>query len=1213
MKTNSQPQGSTATNKASSQVLSPGKASPANVPDTYDSAKQNDIKIVIGYTGPPDAEGSGALLVLHSTAAMAPIAVQHLFTHFIWTIVDRLPKDFLGQGSTNIHELVSVQPQRRLDPSSSKSGMGRKLSHKKLTKFALRAERQDFGTFDDILLCLIPVFSIRDRLPNDATFKFDLPKLAERTTWPNAAPSYSALLRSIAKNPSSAIEDSLALTTVVYALDYIYMMALDEKHSQRDKPTNRKVGSTQKSADDEQDLLTLISESFPEAIKKLWFFYELQGRVEFSLKLKNSCPERIPKEMWSLQYNTQEKQAFMEHIRFSKLHQQIFDVKELDLGRLQGKEWETRDVIGWTALHYVAACRDLKVAGRNSADKAALSDGKRPENWWLDNFRRSPVHIACLTGNSNILDMLLTSMSENDVRSTIQSTGLDGMTPVHLAIAGRNKECLDVFLKLSYFFEIEFKDDAWKRSPVHLAIAQGQYECCAALLGNGELKFNPSALDTLGKSPLSYLNEEDKEQREIGRLLLRKYSSKFQEQDSEKKTVWHHAVRFLGRDRFVLHDDELLATLREKHKITIDTINKDQETPLHLAVRHKNDALVAELVSLEANLSINKDKHRSPLMLACSLGQLGAVEAMLDQGRRAVKDQDGKGRLALHYVVESKECNDDVRHKIMKRLFKAMKKADIKSMDVQDNSGCTPLHIATQNANGSAVSILLEAGADPSTKDKYDSNALHLALQSWRRDEQSAKPMQDITKKLLAKGPVCINASDYTGHTPLTWACILGKPLDFISQAVNLSKQKGSKFNLNQPDTDYGQSPLTWACEYGNEEVVKILLKSPSVDLSQKSTIDYTPLHFGLEEKNHEIIKMLVSNPKRRANINVASPGCPDILEFACRRSDKECIKLLLLHPEAKSPKFLTSGWKRAVKQPSRKESMAWFLHEWEEAILDPKNDVPFPLHELAEVGQLEKFRTLVRSDAFQDFDDNGWTPADVADRYGHDELAAYLRENEPARDLSEDPYVEPLTFVSLFKGPELESSKYIKLPKNDRIDVQFCYLRTKEAIPPNLDCFYFEVEILRSLQMKEYFVGFCQTDIPENRPPGWDEGSFAYHGDDGGFYVSNAGGDPQESDETFDEGDIVGCGLNFDTGRGYRTKNGVLLGSSYRFQDEEFSTGRFYPCIGAKANGEGDEFQIRTTLRSSPEHPFRFNGPYNGLLLRTEWDDDNLSVTSSS
>ncbi|KAM0227431.1 hypothetical protein ACHAPO_011556 [Fusarium lateritium] len=146
---------------------------------------------------------------------------------------------------------------------------------------------------------------------------------------------------------------------------------------------------------------------------------------------------------------------------------------------------------------------------------------------------------------------------------------------------------------------------------------------------------------------------------------------------------------------------------------------------------------------------------------------------------------------------------------------------------------------------------------------------------------------------------------------------------------------------------------------------------------------------------------------------------------------------------------------------------------------------------------------------------------------------------------------------------------------------------------------------------MKEFVVGFCQSDVPKNTFPGCHDGSFAYHGDDGGLYVGNEG-DGQKSDETFEDNDIVGCGLNFETGHGYRTKNGVLLGSSFRFQEKPLSTGRFYPYIGAGTDGEGDQFQIHITLRSSAEYPFHYKGPYDGLLLRTEWSDSDIAAARS-
>ncbi|ESU17377.1 hypothetical protein FGSG_10633 [Fusarium graminearum PH-1] len=433
------------------------------------------------------------------------------------------------------------------------------------------------------------------------------------------------------------------------------------------------------------------------------------------------------------------------------------------------------------------------------------------------------------------------------------------MTPVHLAVVRGHEKCLQAFFKLSYFYELDFKEDAWKRSPVHLAIAQGKYSCCTALLENGELEFKPSTLDTLGKSALSYLDEKNDEQRNLGHLLLNKYSKKFQDKDNEGQTVWHYAVRFLSDDYIGLLRDKLLATLEEKHERSIDSVNRAQESPLHLAVHRKNDELVGRLLSMGAHLSTNKDKSQSPLTLACSLGRLKMVNTMLESKSRAAEDQDGKGKLALHYVAESRECDDEVRPEIMNRLVEAMRNADMKSIDVKDNHGRTPLHIATENANISAVSTLISSGADPNTKDKDGANALHYALASWRGGQRSAEGMQKITQSLLTKAPACMDATDNMGSTPLTLACRMGKPLGFIHQVVELSKQKGSKINLNQPDGLFGQSPLTWACEMEEKAIVMTLLESAAVDLSQRSTgcMGYTPLHFALKKKNQQIVQTL--------------------------------------------------------------------------------------------------------------------------------------------------------------------------------------------------------------------------------------------------------------------------------------------------------------------------------------------------------------------
>ncbi|KAF5986579.1 serine threonine phosphatase 6 regulatory ankyrin repeat subunit A [Fusarium coicis] len=115
----------------------------------------------------------------------------------------------------------------------------RKLSHTKLTRFALHAEKEGLGVLDDILLCLIPIFSLKDVLPNDAVLKLDLPGLRGRNTWVKDAPAYLALLKLMTKESKCSFDDYLSLATLVRALDYICLMALDDENMAYGKTLNQ--------------------------------------------------------------------------------------------------------------------------------------------------------------------------------------------------------------------------------------------------------------------------------------------------------------------------------------------------------------------------------------------------------------------------------------------------------------------------------------------------------------------------------------------------------------------------------------------------------------------------------------------------------------------------------------------------------------------------------------------------------------------------------------------------------------------------------------------------------------------------------------------------------------------------------------------------------------------------------------------------------------
>lgn len=311
----------------------------------------DDVKMVIGFMGPLKPENKPKLLVQHSTAGLATIAAQHLFTSFLWTIVDleQLPKDFLDQGSINIHEYVSIQPPKPLDLESTKLGISRKLSHTKLTRFALHAEKEGLGVLDDILLCLIPIFSLKDVLPNDAVLKLDLPGLGGQSVWANDASIYLAFLKFITKDSECNFYDYLSLATVVHALDYIYLMALNSENMAYGKALSRENDTVaeshssnhsadckplnQQSSGDMRKLIEHLSLFFPDAIKKLLVFYKLQGRQDCFYELESYCEKETQIGPHGAGNGNE---TLMRQIRFTTLHCQASNIIPINLGLFQG-------------------------------------------------------------------------------------------------------------------------------------------------------------------------------------------------------------------------------------------------------------------------------------------------------------------------------------------------------------------------------------------------------------------------------------------------------------------------------------------------------------------------------------------------------------------------------------------------------------------------------------------------------------------------------------------------------------------------------------------------------------------------------------------------------------------------------------------------------------------------------------------------------------
>ncbi|KAI0402184.1 ran-binding protein [Xylaria palmicola] len=141
--------------------------------------------------------------------------------------------------------------------------------------------------------------------------------------------------------------------------------------------------------------------------------------------------------------------------------------------------------------------------------------------------------------------------------------------------------------------------------------------------------------------------------------------------------------------------------------------------------------------------------------------------------------------------------------------------------------------------------------------------------------------------------------------------------------------------------------------------------------------------------------------------------------------------------------------------------------------------------------------------------------------------------------------------------------------------DHEISGIRADHPMPSQAGIYYFEVTLLskRKEEATTVCVGFVSKNASLARPPGWEQESWGYHGDDGDIYSGGNVG-RKYKDTPFTSGDVIGCGVNFRSGQAFFTKNGANLGTAFRD-----IKGKLYPAVGIKKAGE----IVRVNFGQSP------------------------------
>lgn len=219
-------------------------------------------------------------------------------------------------------------------------------------------------------------------------------------------------------------------------------------------------------------------------------------------------------------------------------------------------------------------------------------------------------------------------------------------------------------------------------------------------------------------------------------------------------------------------------------------------------------------------------------------------------------------------------------------------------VDVRNNRGETPLHLAARYGHKDAARVLLEKGADANARDRFSHTPLHAAATSGRGE---------LVPLLVSHG-ADLDATDLHGRTPLFIAAtqkseeIIDRIPGFLAltercqEIVDLLIAEGAKRDIfvasslgwidevskllmtdpqlataRAPD---GQTALHWAAKYGRDEVVELLLSrgaSASAEAERPGHMKgITALHDAAAGGHVRVAELLL---KRGTDVDVNANG----------------------------------------------------------------------------------------------------------------------------------------------------------------------------------------------------------------------------------------------------------------------------------------------------------------------------------------------------
>lgn len=377
---------------------------------------------------------------------------------------------------------------------------------------------------------------------------------------------------------------------------------------------------------------------------------------------------------------------------------------------------------GKTALHEAA---------ENNASECArllLDYGANPEA--LDNQSRTPLIVTASHDSKDTALLLLQRGAKTEAMRK------DGMAAIHVAVKSGSLATLKLLLEHGADVDSVvqkhtltspkqsgcFPQNMLVKSTLSVELASLKHGSFAISFENAGWTALHLAAVTIGSGP------------ESTQVLLG-YQANLNVIDKDGQTPLHMAAKMKNN----LNTIQLLL----EYGANVNAIDFAGLTALHVACAWRRIDAIVKLLAGGANVNLTDWKHRTPAHLAAENTAHVATKLLLNHGAH-VNAVDQQGQSLLHSACRSGS------YMTVEVLLNCSA-----LVDTTNNKGRTPLFEAVEIGHEEITKLLLKHGANVNILDKNGDHILHVALQ---------KPILRILEPLLLQPGIFVNVGDNSGN-----------------------------------------------------------------------------------------------------------------------------------------------------------------------------------------------------------------------------------------------------------------------------------------------------------------------------------------------------------------------------------------------------------------------------------------------------------------